>query len=250
MKWRGPDEPAPPGAADATGQGGAGDRMALVVVGFDDMVRAEQAAGAADFWRRANRRLPIGPITVVGRTLSGSVAVTTHGVVRPRPGARRGFMVGLLLLGLPAAGVGGFIGWLFATLGTSLLNLTGVISDQLATVLTLGAVFTAAVIAAFLVGALGGLVGAGIGALVGVIHSRANDFSGSQVGVLADGVMAGDAIVAVKAGVSTVPLVTDELLRMGGIPRPTPALSRPVDGIGDERSGEGRATGGTDAAAR
>jgi hypothetical protein len=66
---------------------------------------------------------------------------------------------------------------------------------------------------------------------------------------MAADVVAGTAVVAVKAGVSTVTLVTGELLRLGGIPRPTPAFSRPAAAIGDGRPGETNPKGGTDAPA-
>ena len=250
MNKRGSDEAALDAESNSASPGAAQDRMGLVIVGFDDMVRAEQAARAADFWRRANRTLPIGPITVVGRTLSGSVAVTSRGVVRPQVGARIGFLIGLFLLGLPAAGVAGFVGWLLGALVTGLLSLTGLIDGAVATFVTVAAALGSAVIGGLLVGLLGGLTGAAIGAIVGVIHSRMRGFTGSQVGAMAADVVAGTAVVAVKAGVSTVTLVTGELLRLGGIPRLTPAVSSPAGAVGEGSPGEANPTGGTDAAAR
>jgi hypothetical protein len=142
-------------------------------------------------------------------------------VVRPRVGARIGFLIGLFLLGLPAAGVAGFIGWLLGALVTGLLSLTGLIDGALATGVTVAAAVGSAVMGGLLVGLLGGLTGAATGAIVGL-----------------------------KAGVSTVTLVTGELLRLGGIPRPTPAFSRPAAAIGDGRPGETNPKGGTDAPAR
>src|SRR5690242_3230865 len=101
-----------------------------VAVGFDDALRAEQAANATSVWRTANPTLPVGPITVVRRTASGSVGVDTPGVMRPRTGAKTGFLIGALLAALPAAGIGGFIGWIVATIVTAILTLTGLVPDS------------------------------------------------------------------------------------------------------------------------
>lgn len=195
---------------------GSEPASALVVVGFDDLVRAEQAARAADFWRRANGSLPIGAIAVVGRTLSGSVAVETRGVLRPRTGARTGFFIGFFLIGLPVAGIAGFIGWLLGAVVTGLLSLTGLIEGDAATLAAIGVAVGFAVVGGLLSGLLGGLVGAVIGAVIGLIDYQMRGFSGSQMGAMAADVPAGNAVVAVNAGLSTAPLITDELLRLGG----------------------------------
>ena len=195
------------------------DGTGVVVVAFDDLLRAEQAANAADMWRTANRTLPIGPIMVVGRSVSGAVAVDTRGVVRPRAGARRGFLIGLGLAGLPAAGIGGFVGWLIGVVLTALLSLTGLLDGAASVFVTLAIAVGGATVLGLVFGVLGGGVGAGIGALVGLIDSRGSAFSSSDVGAMAAEVPSGDAVVAVSAGVSTLPLVTDELTRLGGTPR-------------------------------
>ena len=220
-----------------------GDRTEVVIAGFDDTLRAEQAARATDLWRSANRTLPIGPIIVVGRTVSGSVAVNARGVVRPRAGARVGFLIGSVVAGLPASGIAGFLAWLLGSVLTALLSLVGLIGGATATIITLAIAVGGAVVGGLAVGLLGGLVGAGIGAVVGLIHSRTRGFTRSQMGALAADVAAGDAIVAVSAGVMTAPLVTDELLRLGGTPRPTHALS------GAARTIDAKASEETDVAA-
>ena len=235
------------GGAEQLQRGAVRDQMGVVVVGFDDMLRAEQAAGAADFWRRANRNLPIGPITVVGRTLSGSVAVRTRGFVRPRGGARRGFLIGLGLVGLPAAGIAGFVGWLLGAVVTGLLSLTGLIGGDNATVATIALAVGFAVVGGLLIGLVGALLGAGIGAIVGVIDSRMHGIAGSKVGAMAADVPAGKAIVAISAGVETAPLVTDELLRLGGVPRTHPAPSQQVVST-EEAAADVKGSGRTDVA--
>jgi hypothetical protein len=196
------------------------DGTGVVVMGFDDLLRAEQAARAADLWRSANRSLPVGPIMVVGRTVSGAVVVETRGVIPPRAGARRGFLIGLGLAGLPAAGIGAFLGWLVGVVVTALLTLTGLIQDGTAIFITIALAVGGAAVLGLLVGLLGGLLGTLTGAVVGLIDSRTRGFSGSEVGKVAAGMPSGDAIVAVSAGVPTIPLVTDELARLGGTPRP------------------------------
>jgi hypothetical protein len=195
-----------------------GDGTGVVVVAFDDMLRAEQAARAADVWRSANRMLSVGPIMVVGRTVSGSVAVDTRGVVRPGTGARRGFLFGLIVSGLPAAGIGGFLGWLLGTVMTTLGALIGLIDEGAATLITIAVTLGGAVVAGVLVGVVGGLIGAGIGALVGLVDSRSSGFTSSEVGAMAAEVPSGDALVAVSGGVTILPLITDELTRLGGTP--------------------------------
>jgi hypothetical protein len=195
-----------------------GDGRSVVVVAFDDLLRAEQAARAADVWRSANRTLSVGPIMVVGRTVSGSVAVDTRGVVRPRAGAWRGFLVGLIVAGLPAAGIGGFLGWLLGTVMTVIGALIGFIDEGAATLITVAVTLGGAVVSGVLVGLVGGLIGAGIGALVGLIDSRSSGFTSSEVGAMAANVPSGDAIVAVSGGMTTLPLITDELTRLGGTP--------------------------------
>jgi hypothetical protein len=196
------------------------EKMGVIVVSFDDLVRAEQAARATDYWRQANPSLPIGPITVVGRTPSGSVAVSTSGVIRPRSGARQGFWVGLILIGLPAAGIAGFVGWILAAVLTSLLSLTGLVNDDVASFITFAVAVGFAVVVGLVLGLLGGLVGACVGALIGLADSRLRGFPPSEVGSMASHVSAGNAIVAVSAGAATAPIVTDELLRLGGTPNP------------------------------
>ena len=200
-----------------------GDGMGVVVVAFDDMLRAEQAARATDMWRSANRTLPVGPIMVVGRTVSGAVAVDTRGVVRPRSGARRGFVFGLVAAGLPAAGIGGFLGWLLGAVLTALLSLIGLIGDGAGALITFAITVGGAAVLGLLVGLVGGLLGAGIGALIGLVDSRSSGFTSSEVGAMAAEVPSGDAIVAVSGGVTTLPLITDELTRLGG----TPVAARP-----------------------
>src|SRR5256885_16923304 len=53
MNKRGSDEAALDAASNSASPGAAQDRMGLVIVGLDDMVRAEQAGRAADFWGAA-----------------------------------------------------------------------------------------------------------------------------------------------------------------------------------------------------
>lgn len=198
--------------------------MGVVVVAFDDMLRAEQAARATDLWRSANSStLSVGPIMVVGRTVSGAVAVDTRGVVRPRSGARRGFLTGLIVAGLPAAGIGGFLGWLLGAVLTALLSLTGLIGDGAGALITFAIAVGGAAVLGLLVGLVGGLCGAGIGALIGLVDSRNSGFTSSEVGAMAAEVPSGDAIVAVSGGVTTLPLITDELTRLGGTPVAVPA---------------------------
>jgi hypothetical protein len=206
--------------------------MGVVVVAFDDMLRAEQAARAADVWRSANRTLSVGPIMVVGRTVSGAVAVDTRGVVRPGAGAWRGFQTGLVVSGLPAAGIGGFLGWLLGAVVTALLTLTGLIEGGAATLITVAVTLGGAVVLGLMVGLVGGLIGAGIGALIGLIDSRSSGFTSSEVGAMAAEVSSGDAVVAVSGGVTTLPLITDELTRLGGTPVAARASS------GGETAGE------------
>jgi uncharacterized membrane protein len=198
------------------------DGMVTVVVEFDDVLRAKQAAYATGVWRTANPTLPVGPITVVKKTASGAVGVETSGVVRPRAGARTGFLIGALVAALPAAGIGGFVGWLLGALITALLTLTGLIPDSAATPITLAVGVGFAVLSAILVGLVGGLIGMGVGALVGWLESRSAGLTDDDIGPVAAELRPNDAMVVVKVSPPTAPLVTEELSRLGGSPREAP----------------------------
>ena len=206
------------------------DGMVTVVVEFDDLLRAKQAAYATGVWKTSNPTLPVGPITVVSKTGSGAVGVETRGVVRPRAGARTGFLIGALVAALPAAGIGGFLGWLLGAVITALLTLTGLIPDSAATPITLAVGVGFAVLAGILVGLAGGLIGMGVGALVGWLASRSAGLTDDDIGPVAAELRPSDAMVVVKVSPPTVPLVKEELSRLGGSPREAPPqhLSAPA----------------------
>src|SRR5215470_1740315 len=109
----------------------AGASQVLVIGVFEDEVRAEQAVRALEVWRRANRRLGVGPIAVVARRVSGTVMWRARGVLRAGRGALLGLLAGLVLFALPAAGAAWLAAWVLASVAFGLAGLIGAVpSDQ------------------------------------------------------------------------------------------------------------------------
>jgi hypothetical protein len=191
----------------------------LLVVGvFDGEVRARQAQEALHVWRRANPRLGVGPIAMVGRTSSGETSSRTRGVVSPRRGAGWGAVIGVIVHALPAAGGAGLLAWL---LGTLLFGLTGLVgatpgssSGVLALVAGGGAAFTAAV----LLGVVGAILGALVGLVVGLIDTAARGMGRTEIAATLAGLSPGSWATMARAVPPAATLVREELVRLGGAP--------------------------------
>lgn len=201
----------------------------MVVMGvLDDGVRAEETIRAIEVWRRANRRIGIGPIGVMVRSVSGAVGSRPYGVIKVEQGAVRGLVVGFFVFALPAAGAAAIAGYVLGSIVFGLAGLVGIVPSGQTAIMTLGLTGIAALLAALLVGLLGLLVGLAVGALVGFIDGTARGFTRSEVSRSLERLDPGRWGVAVRAPVSAEPLVREELARLGsepviGIARPAPA---------------------------
>jgi len=201
---------APQAAADTRASRG------LVTSVFADEVRAEQAVSALEVWRRADRRLGVGPIGVVGRRVSGTVTSRTRGVVRPGRGALGGLVVGAILLGLPAAGAGWLLAWTLGSIAFGLAGLVGAIPSGQVGFLTLAVAAGAAGLAALLWGLVGGLIGCLVGFLVGLIDTAARGMSRTDLAQTLAGMSPGTWAAVVRVQPAAAPLVGEELTRLGG----------------------------------
>ena len=190
----------------------------LVVGVFGDEVRAEQAVRALEVWRGANRRLGVGPIGVVARYVSGTVAWRARGVTRPRRGALIGLLAGLVLFALPTAGAVALAVWVLASVVFGVAGLFGAVpSDQVGGLATTVALLGAGLVG-LLVGLVGALLGCLIGLLVGFIDSRARGLSRSEVAQTASALAPGAWAAVARVEPAAEPLVRDELTRLGGAP--------------------------------
>jgi len=229
----GPAATAPAAAAPATAATAtpaaaptatAAPRAALVIGVFEDEVRAEQALRALDVWRQANRRMGVGPIGVIARHVSGTITWRARGVLRARRGALIGFLVGLVLFALPAAGAAWLVAWVLGSIAFGLAGLIGVVPAAQVGMLVVAASLGASSLAALLSGLVGGVLGALVGLLAGLIDGQARGLQREEVSgtaaVLEPGAWA--TVARVRPGAEW--LVRDELERLGGTPPEWPAL--------------------------
>jgi hypothetical protein len=196
----------------------------LLVIGVvEDEVRAQQAARALDVWRRANRRLGIGPIAVVARRASGTVSSRTMHVLRPGSGALVGLLIGLLLFGLPAVGAAAAVAWAVGSALFGMLGLVGAVpASQVGTlvvILTIGA----AMLAFVLVGLVGAVLGTLIGLLVGAIDSAARGISNAEVRRTVTLLAPGAWAAVARTPPTVAPIVSEELERLGAASGTRPA---------------------------
>jgi hypothetical protein len=188
----------------------------LLVVGvMGDELRAQQVALALDVWRRANRPLGIGPVAVVARTASGTVGRRTIGVLRPGRGALTGLLIGLLLLGLPAAGAAAVAAWAVGSMVFGLVGLVAVIPGDQVGAMVLGVTVGSAMLAFVLVGLVGGLAGIVLGLLTGIVDSSARGISRAEVTRIATMLVPGSWAAVARTRTPAAPLVRQELERLG-----------------------------------
>ncbi|MDQ6771756.1 MAG: hypothetical protein M3024_02015 [Candidatus Dormibacteraeota bacterium] len=203
-------------------------RPSLVVGVFEDEVRAEQAARSLEVWRKANRKVRIGPIAVVARRLSGTTTWRARGVIRPGRGALIGLVVGFVLLALPAAGAAALAGWVLGRIVFGLAGLIGVVSSSQATLMVVVAALGGAALAALFVGLVGAAIGCLVGLIVGLIDAQVRGLTSTEVTKTIAGLDPGAWATVARAPAAAVPLIRDELARMGGaveaVPEP-PAQS-------------------------
>jgi len=183
----------------------------LLVVGvFDDE--------ALHVWRRANPRLGVGPIAMVGRTASGATNSRTRGVLTPRRGAAWGAVIGVIVHALPAAGAAGLVGWLVGTLAFGLTGLVGATpgnqSGMLAVIAGGGSAFTAAV----LLGVVGAVLGGLVGLVVGLIDTAARGMGRTETAATLAALDPGSWATMARAAPPASSLVRQELARLGGAP--------------------------------
>jgi hypothetical protein len=196
----------------------AGSGQPLVVGVFEDQVRAEQAVGALEVWRRANRAAGVGPIGVVARRVSGVVTWRARGVTRLRRGALVGLVVGLVLFALPAAGAAALAAWVLGSVVLGLAGLVGAVPAGDVGGLMLVGMLASAALAAFLVGLVGAVIGCLVGLLVGVIDQQVRGLRRSEVGLAAAALTPGAWAAVARVRPVVEPLVRDELTRLGGAP--------------------------------
>jgi hypothetical protein len=191
----------------------------LLVVGvFDDEVRARQAQEALHVWRRANPRLGVGPIAMVGRTSSGATTSRTRGVLTPRRGVRWGAVIGVIVLALPAAGAAGLIGWLLGTLAFGVTGLVGATPGSQSGVLALVAGGGSAFAAAVLLGVVGAILGGLVGLVVGLIDTAARGMGRTETAITLAALNPGSWATMARVPPPAAPLVRQELARLGGAP--------------------------------
>lgn len=190
----------------------------LVAAAFPDQVQAEETARALEAWRRANPSLGLSPAAVLVKRPSSTLAYHPQHL-RAGRATVRGLFVGLVLLALPAAGAAGLVGFALSSLVFGLLGLVGVVQGAQASFLELVVTLIAVFLAALIVGAFGAGIGCLVGLAVGLINDRARGFADTRRNEVARGLKTGASAVLLWSGPFNTPVLEDELRRLGGEPR-------------------------------
>jgi hypothetical protein len=209
--------------ASVPAQTGGRSPAPLVVGVFEDEVRAEQAVRALEVWRRANRRLGVGPIGVVARHLSGTVTWRVRGVVSAKRGALFGLLVGLVLFALPAAGAAWLAAWVLGSAAFGLAGLIGAVPSGQVGGLVLATSVGSAALASVLSGVVGALLGALVGLVVGLVDAQARGLNRVEVTGTAAALDPGGWAAVARVRPDAEWLVREELVRLGGESAAPPA---------------------------